>query len=71
MLVFFTNLSFMEFQVRYLALFLSNRGLRVVLDGMSSQEYPVNVGVLEGSILADSTTWQQLVTAIRPVWLNG
>ena len=43
----------------------------MVLDGMSSQEYPVNVGVLEGSILADSTTWQQLVTAIRPVWLNG
>ena len=26
--------------------FLSNRRLQVVLDGMSSQEYPVNVGVL-------------------------
>ena len=61
----------MEFQVRYLALFLSNRGLQVVLDGMSSQEYPVNVGVIEGSILAGSTTWQQLVTAIRPIRLNG
>ena len=61
----------MEFQVRYLALFLSNRGLQVVLDGMSSQEYPVNVGVIEGSILAGSTTSQQLVTAIRPIWLNG
>ena len=43
----------MEFQVRYLALFcsfLSNRQLRVVLDGKSSQEYPVNAGVPQGSI---------------------
>ena len=31
--------------------FLSNRWLRVVLDGKSSQEYPVNVEVLQGSIL--------------------
>ena len=31
--------------------FLSNRRLRVVLDGKSSQEYPVNNGVLQGSIL--------------------
>ena len=31
--------------------FLSNRRLRVVLDGKSSQEYPVNAGVLQGSIL--------------------
>ena len=51
-LVFFTNLSLMEFQVRYLALFLlffSNRRLRVVLDGKASQEYTVNVP--QGSIL--------------------
>ena len=47
----------MEFQVRYLALyiyiqiFLSNRRLRVFLDGKSSQEYPVNAGVSQGSIL--------------------
>ena len=43
----------MEFQVRYSALFLllSNTRFRVVLDGKSSQEYPVNVGVPEGSIL--------------------
>ena len=32
--------------------FLSNRQLRVVLDGKSSQEYPVNVGVPQGSILS-------------------
>ena len=31
--------------------FLSNRRLRVVLDGKSSQEYSVNAGVPEGSIL--------------------
>ena len=31
--------------------FLSNRLLRVVLDGKSSQEYPVNAGVPQGSIL--------------------
>ena len=34
-----------------LSSFLSNRWLRVVLDGKSSQEYPVNAGVPEGSIL--------------------
>ena len=31
--------------------FLSNRWLRVILDGKSSQEYPVNAGVPQGSIL--------------------
>ena len=32
--------------------FLSNRQLRVVLDGKSSQEYPVNAGVPQGSIFS-------------------
>ena len=32
--------------------FLSNRWLQVGLDGKSSQEYPVNAGVPQGSILA-------------------
>ena len=31
--------------------FLSNRWLQVVLDGKSSQEYPVNAGVPQGPIL--------------------
>ena len=31
--------------------FLSNRRLRMVLDGKSSQEYSVNAGVSQGSIL--------------------
>ena len=31
--------------------FLSNRRLRVVLDGKSSQEYPLSAGVPQGSIL--------------------
>ena len=46
--------SLVEFQVRYLALLLlfSVIGrLRVVLDGKSSQEYPVNAGVPQWSIL--------------------
>ena len=35
----------------YLLLSLSNRRLRVVRDGKSSQEYPVNTGVPQGSTL--------------------
>ena len=38
-------------QIFSLISFLSNRRLQVVLDGKSSQEYPVNAGVPEGSIL--------------------
>ena len=34
--------------------FHSNRRLRVVLDGKSSQEYPVNAGVPQGSILGST-----------------
>ena len=34
---------------------LSNRRLRLVLDGKSSQEYPVNAGVPQGSILGSTT----------------
>ena len=53
MLVFFINLSLMEFQVRYLIIpsFLSNRQLRVVRDGKSSQEYPVTARVFQGFLL--------------------
>ena len=40
----------MEFQVRCLALFrllsVTDGWLEVILDGKSSQEYPVNAGVL-------------------------
>ena len=48
MLVFFTN--FRSDTWPYFP-FFSNRRLRVVLDGESSQEYPVNAGVPQGSIL--------------------
>ena len=53
MLVFFTNLSHgISGQIfGLISSFLSNRQLRVVLDGKSSQEYPVNAGVSQGSIL--------------------
>ena len=52
-LLFFTNVSLMEFQVKYLALicFFSNRRFRIVLHAASSQEYPVNTGVPQGYIL--------------------
>ena len=35
----------------HISSFLSNRRLRVVVDGKSSQEYPVNAGVPQGSVL--------------------
>ena len=35
----------------FISFFLSNKRVRVVLDGKYSQEYPVNAGVLQGSIL--------------------
>ena len=55
MLVLFTNLILMEFQVRYLALFL----LFSVIDcckwfcveSLHQKEYPVNAGAPQGSIL--------------------
>ena len=37
-----------------ISFFLSNRQLWVVLDENTSQEYPVNVGVLQGSILGSA-----------------
>ena len=37
-----------------ISFFLSNKRLRVVLDGKSSQEYPVNAGVPQGSNLVPS-----------------
>ena len=54
MLVFFTNFKSYGISGQIFSLissFLSNRRLRVVLDGKSSQEYPVNAGVPQGSIL--------------------
>ena len=40
-----------NFKFGLISSFLSNRPLRMVLDGKSSQEYPVNAGVAQGSIL--------------------
>ena len=40
--------------------FLSNKQLHVVLDGKSSQEYPVNVGVPRGSILGSTLLLQYI-----------
>ena len=49
MLVFFRNVKSGQI-FGLISSFLSGRWLQVVLDGKSSQEYPVNVGVPEGSI---------------------
>ena len=53
MLVFFTNLSHgISVQIfGLISSFLRNRWLPVVLDGKSSQKYPVNAGVPQGFIL--------------------
>ena len=54
MLAFITDVSLMEFQVRYLTLFLLFSvidSFYCVLEGKSSQEYPVNAEVPQGSIL--------------------
>ena len=49
------NISLTESQIfGLISSFLTNRQLQVVLDGKSSQEYPVNAGVPQGSILCPS-----------------
>ena len=42
--------------------FLSNRQLQVILDGKSSQEYPVNAGVPQGSIIGPTPFYYTLMT---------
>ena len=54
MLIFLTNFKSygMSSQIfDFISSFLSNRRLQVGLDGKSSEEYPVNAGVLQDSTL--------------------
>ena len=51
MLLFFTNYEISGQIFGLISSFLSNRRLRVVLDGKSSQEYPINAEAPQGSIL--------------------
>ena len=51
MLVFFKNLSLMEFQVRYFALFLLSSVTNGFKQFWNLQEYPVNAEVPQGSII--------------------
>ena len=53
MLVFFTNLrhGFSSQIFGLISSFLSNKRPLLVLDGKSSQEYPINAEVPQGSIL--------------------
>ena len=51
MLVFFTNLSHGISGHGIFTFFLTNRRIWVVLEEKSSQEYPVEAGVPQGSIL--------------------
>ena len=63
MLVFFTNLSLYGISGQIFcrnSSFLSNRQLRVVLDGKSSQEYPVNDKVSQCSIIAPALFLQYI-----------
>ena len=63
MLVFFTNLKAYGISGQMYCLissFLSNRRLQMVLVSKSSQEYPVNARVPQGSILSPTLFLQYI-----------
>ena len=66
MLVFFLNVSHrISSQIFcFILSFLSNRWLQVLLDGKSSQEYPVNAGVPEGFIPSTLMTFLMMLSVI-------
>ena len=63
MLVVFTNLGFMEFQVRYLA------SLRVVPDGKSLQEYQLTLEFFKARFLFQHFSYYTLMTFLMMLYV--
>ena len=74
MLVFFTNLGLMKFDVRYFGLFspfLSNRWRQVFWVGsLHKNIYPVNAGVPQGFILGHTFFLQYIIDLCDDVICN-
>ena len=67
MLIFFINFKSYGISGQIVSLFspfLSNRRLEVILDGKSSQEYPVNDGVLKGSVIGHTLLYMILLSML-------
>ena len=67
----FENISLWNFRsdIWPFSSFLSNRRLRVILDGRSSQKYPVKAGVPQGFILGPTLSYYTLMSFLISVIL--
>ena len=69
--IYGTNLWNFRSDVWLISSFLSNRRLQVVLVGKSSQEYPVNAGVPQDSILGPTHFPLYIIDAICDIVIYG